>query len=198
MATLQASKTLAVSIAELIHSRLAPEDLRGNIAAGSYDAVLEHHRSVNLLVENNYIGSAFALLRPMYDGCIVGLWATYVATPEFLERFEAGTYTSEPVKVIKQLKRHDDGEYVATLKRIHDQSWKVLSTYVHGGHLQVSRRHADSFVGPNYSEEEICDLLKFSNAMAAIAAMELPDLTGDEPFCISMQALLSNHFAAQA
>ncbi len=113
-----------------MNGRGAPNGLRGNIAAGSFDAVREHHSSINLLIEHCLYGSAFALLRPMFDGCIVGLWATYLATDELLERFEAGRFTLSPQKVITQLKSRDDGSYTDTLQRIYDQAWKPLSSYV--------------------------------------------------------------------
>lgn len=180
-----------------MHSRTAPDGLRRSIAAGSFDAVCEHHRAVNLLVEQRLIGSAFALLRPMYDGCVVGLWAAYVAADALLEQFEAGRYTPEPHKVIKQLKQYDDGSYVETLQRVHNESWKVLSTYVHGGHLQVSRRNAVDFVGPNYANDEVSELLSFSNAMVVIAAMEIPGLTNDQVFIDEMTKVITAYVAKQ-
>ena len=198
MATLLQSKTFASALAAEMQGRTAPDGLRSSVGAGSFDAVLEHHRAVIFLVETRHFGSAFALLRLMYDGCIIGLWATYVATPDLLELFESGRFTPEPPRVLKQLKRHDDGEYAATLQRIHDQSWKILSTYVHGGHLQVSRRNAAEYVGPNYTDDEILDLLTFANAMATIAAMEIPGLTQDEPFSKAINAIVSEYVKTQA
>ena len=187
--SLQRAQELASAIASTIEGRAAPRNLRGSIAAGSFDTVCEHHRAVNLLVQQRIFGSAFALLRAMYDGCILGLWARYVATEPLLSQFEAGRYTPEPHKVLKHLKKYDDGSYVKTLERVHTASWKVLSCYVHGGHLQVSRRNAIDFIGPNYADDEISELLIYSNAMAVIAAMEIPDLTGDESFAIDMMTV---------
>lgn len=197
MSSLQQSQELASGIASVMHSRIAPYDLRGSIAAGSFDAVSEHHRAVNLLIEHRLIGSGLSLLRPMYDGCIVGLWATYVASETLLEQFEAGRFTPEPHKVIKQLKRYDDGNYVETLQRVHEKNWKILSTYVHGGNLQVSRRNTTEHVGPNYTEDDIQDLLAFSNAMAIIAAMEIPDLTNDRAFFDEMIKVINKYVAAR-
>ena len=191
MSILQHSKSLEAGIASTMHNRRAPDGLRGSIVAGSLDAVREHHSAVNLLIDRGLYGSAFALLRSMFDGCIVGLWATYIATNELLERFEVGRFTLEPQRVIKQLKSCDDGDYTDTLQRIYEQAWKPLSSYVHGGHLQVSRRNAAEYVGPNYSEEEIQEVLIFSNAMAIIAAMEMPNLTNDQEFSDEMKKIIN-------
>ncbi len=197
MATLQRSQELALGIASTMQGRKAPDGLRGSVAAGSFDAVCEHHRAINILMEQRFVGSAFALLRPMFDGCIVGLWATYIASDELLERFGDGRFTPEPHKVIKQLKRHDDGSYTDTLHRIYDQAWKPLCSYTHGGRLQVSRRNAADFVGPNYTDDEVREVLTFSNAMAIIAAMEIPSLTSDQAFTDEMMKVVRKHVDAR-
>ncbi|MBY0246414.1 MAG: hypothetical protein K2Q17_02010 [Nitrospiraceae bacterium] len=197
MATLQQAKELALGITSAMNGRGAPNGLRGNIAAGSFDAVREHHSSINLLMENCLYGSAFALLRPMFDGCIVGLWATYLATDELLERFEAGRYTLSPQKIITQLKSRDDGSYTDTLQRMYGQAWKPLSSYVHGGHLSVSRRNAATYVGPSYAVEEVSEVITFSNAMVIIAAIEIPDLTTDPEFKDTMMQVINTYIQKQ-
>jgi hypothetical protein len=194
----QLSKNLERGIISAMHNRRAPDGLRGNIAAGSFDAVREHHGSVNLLIDKGKNGSAFALLRSMLDGCIVGLWATYIASDKILEKFEAGRFTVEPQKVIKQLKPRDDGDYTDTLQRIYDQSWKPFCTYVHGGSLQVSRRNAAEYIGLAYSDEEIKEVLIFSNAMLIIAAMEVPTLTNDHEFSGEINQVINVYLQAVA
>jgi hypothetical protein len=197
MVTLQQSKELASGIASAMNGRVAPHDLRGNIAGGSFDVVREHHCSINLLIEHCLYGSAFALLRPMFDGCLVGLWATYLATDDLLKRFEAGCYTLKPQTVITRLKRQlkprDYGIYTDTLQQIYDQEWKPLSSFVHGGHLPVSRRNATDYIGPSYAEEEIRNMIKFSNAMVILAAMEIPFLTADQAFADAIMKVIHTY-----
>ena len=178
-----------------MQGRMAPPlGVRGNIAAGSFDVVLEHQHAINLLVENHLIGSALVMLRPMYDSCIAGLWSAYVATDRDLEKFNAGNYSIEPQKVIRDLKNSVDKKYLETLQRLHKQSWKTLSNQVHGGNLQVSRRNADTHVGPDYQAEEIAEILTFSNLMAIIAAMQIPDLTNDHEFSSEIEKVINEFF----
>ena len=181
-----------------MHGRRAPNDLRGNIAAGSFDAVREHHSAVNLLISKRLYGSAFALLRSMFDGCMVGLWAFYIADYELLKRFERGHFTVRPQNVIKQLKSCDDGNYTDSLQKIHDQSWEAICSYVHGGHLQVSRRNATEYVGPTYSEKEIQEVLTFSDNMVIIAAMEMPTLTNDQDFKNEITKIINTYLQVVA
>ena len=192
------SQALAIAIATAIENHLAPESRAGLIAAGCYDAVREHHRSVNLLVENGHFGSAFALLRTMLEGCVVGLWATYVASEPEFDRFESGRLTLEPSKVFPRLKPKDDGNYVATLEQIYIRTKSLLSGYVHGGHVQVASRIGETFIGPNYTEQEIDDLLTFSNGMVIIAAMEIATLTGEVALKEEIKRLVSLHVHPQA
>jgi hypothetical protein len=58
----QLSKNLERGIISAMHNRRAPDGLRGNIAAGSFDAVREHHGSVNLLIDKGKNGSAFEVI----------------------------------------------------------------------------------------------------------------------------------------
>jgi len=179
---LKKSQLLADRIIDAMSNRFAPSDFRGSLAGGSLDAALEHHRAVNVLVENRLYGSALTLLRPMYEACITGLWCIYVATDDTLQKFGAGRYKLDPQKVINDLKRKDDGDYTKTLQRIHNQNWETLHGYVHTRNLAIERRNSDTHIGSNYGQAEVIEILEFSNSMAIIAAMELPGLTKDEEF----------------
>nr|MBI3612888.1 hypothetical protein [Nitrospirota bacterium] len=182
MDVLHQSQLLSKEIYALIYGREAPVSLRGSIAGGSYDAVHEHHRSVVLLVEYQLIGSAFVLVRPMFEGCINGLWATYLATDDHLEQFMNGRLTVKPVRELNRLKKKDDGELTETLQRIYTEAWEHMSSYVHGSYVQIARRNAVEYIGSNYPPEEIGDMLRLADSMAILAAMEILSLSKDQSF----------------
>ncbi|MDE3118295.1 MAG: hypothetical protein KGL03_04680, partial [Nitrospirota bacterium] len=76
-----------------------------------------------------------------------------------LERFAEGRQTINPVRTLNRLKKKDDGELTKTLQRIDTEAWEHMSSYVHGGYIQVARRNAIEYIGSNYSSEEIDDML---------------------------------------
>jgi hypothetical protein len=178
---LRRSRQLSDDLYRLTDGREAPSALRQRLAGGSYDAVHEHHRSVGVLMADDLYGSAFVLLRPMFDGCVSGMWLAHLATEDELDRFSRNQLTPEAPKVLKRLEKQGVHS-TQTLRTVYDSAWKGMSGYVHGGYLQVVRRNGVGYIGPNYSDDEICEALTLSNWFALLAAVEISQLTREESF----------------
>jgi hypothetical protein len=190
---LEKSLALELAVEAAISNQLAPTSRNGLIAAGSYDFVRELHRSVNFLVEKKHFGSAFALLRTMLDGCLIGLWATYLASNDEIVLFENNRLTPEPSKILQRLKLKDDGVFAAKLEQIYLDTKQLLNGYVHGGLVQISNRIGEDFIGPNYTEEEICHSLTLSNSMLIIAVLEISTLRGDAALEEELKHITADH-----
>lgn len=181
MSLLDRTQKLSDDLYRVIDGRPVRSGVRERLAGGSFDAVHEHHRSIGLLVQHRLYGSAFTLLRPMFDGCINGMWLAYLANDGELDRFAKNQLTPEPTKVIKRLKKNDVHSS-DVLHRINQSAWQSMSSYVHNGNLQVVRRNGEEFLGPNYSSEEINEVLALANWFALLAAVEIPPLSDDSAF----------------
>lgn len=181
MSLLLRTRKLSDDLYKVVHGREMRAGLRERLAAGSFDAVHEHHRAVGVLVEHQLYGSAFALLRPMFDGCLNGMWLTYLANDSELDQFLKNQLTLQPTKVIKRLKKSDIHS-ADVLKRIRQSAWQAMSNYVHGGYLQIVRRNSEKFLGSNYSPEEIDEVLALANWFALLAAVEIPQFSNDPAF----------------
>lgn len=190
---LDKSVALAAAFEAAIGDQLVPNSPSGLVASCSYDLLREHHRSVNFLVEKKHFGSAFALLRPMLEGCLVGLWATYVASEDEIASFENSRLTPEPSKILQRLKPKDEGDLVTKLKQIYLETKQQLNGYVHSGLIQISGRIGNDFIGPNYTKEEICRALQFSNCMLIIAALEISTLTGNSALGERVKGIAAAH-----
>lgn len=195
---IERSQKLALDIMNSMTGRIAPSDNRNALAGAAFDSVLEHQRAVNLIIQNKMHGSALALLRPMYEGCITGLWCKYVATDKRLCEFEEARFNLDPRQVISDLKATHDVEYRRKLLQIHNQSWRSLHSYVHSGILPISRRLSNSHIGNDYKEDDAVEILQYSNLMAIIAAIELPDLTDDLEFRESIYKVVNEYSPAPA
>ena len=44
-------------------------------------------------------------------------------------------------------------------KILKSKSWKHMNSYTHSGNLQLGRRFTDDYIQPNYSNEEILEVL---------------------------------------
>jgi len=129
-----------------------------------------------VLTEKLLHGSAAALLRPLYEACVNGLWLTYLADEQNLDAFEANRSPPDPSKVLRKLRSRIDAESVAFLERLHAQAIDALNSYVHTGGLQVMRHIGPTMIGPNFSQVEIAECLEFANLVFITSALELRTL----------------------
>ncbi|MBK6744642.1 MAG: hypothetical protein IPG66_17450 [Hydrogenophilales bacterium] len=196
MSLLARTQKLSDDLYNVVDGRPVRSGVRERLAGGSFDAVHEHHRSVALLVQHGLYGSAFVLLRPMFDGCINGMWLTYLANDGELDRFANNRLTPEPTKVIKRLKKNDIHSS-DILHRINQSAWKSMSSYVHGGYLQVVRRNSEEFLGSNYAPAEIEEVLGLANWFALLAAVEITQLSNNPVFFNDVISIAQGYVAAQ-
>jgi hypothetical protein len=195
---LKASSTLAGKIVRAIQGRAIRNDLKTLIAVASFDAALEHHRAIILTVKNNLVGSSFTLLRPMFDSCMVGLWAAHVADDNQIYEFNRRHHYPKPDKVLKALKGKTTSRYLTVLQTIYDSGHGVLDEFVHGGLSMVSRRTDGKNVGACFPNEMISELLHVSNVIAAICATQLADWTNDRRSADGLIAAIDSYFEKRA
>lgn len=179
MTLLLRTRRLSDELYALFDGRHTPSATRQFLAAGAHDAVHEHHRAIGYLVGEGLCGSALALRRVMFDGCIRGLWLTHVATDEEVSRFANERYDPKPERVLKvfeDLNLNGAG----TLRQFYEAGWKVMSSYVHGGFRQVVGRLGSGFVGANYTAEDTDPLLQHANWLALLSAVELAQIAKDK------------------
>ncbi len=64
-----------------------PDDYRTVAVIGFISVLIEHQESVLLLVMQDKVGSASALVRPIVEGAFRGLWVNLPATEEEVKKF---------------------------------------------------------------------------------------------------------------
>ena len=178
MTLLPTSTRLSDALNRVIDGRSAPSADRPFLSAGLHDIVHEHHRAICILASEGLFGSALSLLRPMFDGCIRGLWLRHIATDDEIDQFSKHRFDPNPTTVLKALQKRthlgSDG-----LRRLYDEGWKTMSSYVHGGFHQVVGRLGNGFIGSNYPQEMVDALLKEANWIALLSAVEIAEISSD-------------------
>ena len=127
-----------------------------------FDIDVEHLHSLHLLISNDNIGSAAALVRTFYETFFRALWVNAFATPEQLEKIRNNDFNfmrdegSMGSKIEKL-----DSYYTGTdfFKNLKDGVWGIMSDYTHSGSYQLSRRWTDDELVPNYKENEILEII---------------------------------------
>jgi hypothetical protein len=160
-------------------------EARTRLAAGCLDTALEHHKAILLLVSRSLYGSAFALVRLLFEAYTRGIWLHRCASDSDLDLFKAKKLDKKFSTFIQEIERID-GFDEGVLLNAKLKSWNAMNSYTHSGFMQIARRNTESTIEPNYSEDEIIEVLNFANAMGLLSALEISLLAGSEQLANSI------------
>jgi hypothetical protein len=151
---------------QLFHRHEYPQDTRSLLLRAYVDIALEHHEAIWVLTERRLNGSAFAMVRPVFDTMYRAFWINKVATEQEIEQAiddELGFPIDKILKEIKQGYFSDRppeeaelfGEILQTLR----DAWGAMCSFTHSGALPIRRRFTGDELKPNYSEGAIAEAL---------------------------------------
>lgn len=153
---------------------------------------MEHAESVKILIASGNFTSALGLIRLQYEALLRAMWLCYAASDDtvskLLREFTRETIgTSEklpmPAEMLKGLEGKAPQGAMVSLIGFKENSWKPLSSYVHGG-VHALHRHSTG-----YPTSLLADTLRASNALSTMAAMLAVILSGDRTIAGGMQEL---------
>jgi hypothetical protein len=151
------------------------------MAFGCLDLAVEHQSGIAVLADQPLWGPAFALLRIQFEAFIRGVWLGRCADDDQLVWFADGKLDKhrkfhELVTEVEQALKHD-GEVLTTLRK---QSWSLFNDFTHTGFQHVVRRNSVTTTGPNYTDQELIQALRFTSAIGLLAAIEMLSLSGNQ------------------
>jgi hypothetical protein len=145
---------------------------RLRLAAGCLDVALEHQKAIVLLVSRYLYGSAFSLVRLIFESYVRGVWLHSCASDSELARFKAGKLDKTFGTLIQELEQLD-GFNVGVLSAAKNAWWNAMNSFTHSGYLQVVRRNTEITIQPNYTEGETLEALNFANAVGVLSAIAI-------------------------
>jgi hypothetical protein len=159
-----------------IHDMPVNASLRNKLAGACFDMAVEHQKAIVTLVANNLNGSAFALIRALFESYIRGLWLHKCATDAELERFlqteELSKNFGNLCDDLEKLEAFQDG----VLSKVKKQSWKAMNSYTHTGMQQIVRRLTSETIEANYDDDEIIEAINFSCGIGWLVAIAICDV----------------------
>jgi len=164
---------------QAVHEIELPANER-NRAAGSCLAIAQdHHHAIVVLLDNRLYASSFALLRVEFEAYIRGEWLALCATDTDIQKFLSG---KEPPKIGCML---NDLEKTSTFEEqklscLKERTWKAMCSYTHTGGLHVQRWNTAEAIEPNYSDEELVEVLQFADIIASLSVLGIAKLRNDE------------------
>jgi len=153
-------------------------DDRTRLAACCLHMAHEHHKAIVLLVAKSLVGSAFALVRLIFEAYVRGIWLHRCASDREVARFKAEKL-KKGFDVLVQEIEELDGFESGTLSNMKKKSWKAMNSFTHTGFAQAVRRTTDTTIEPNYDAQEVLEALHFSRAIDFLSAIATADLAGN-------------------
>ena len=155
---------------------------RNRVAGGLFHLSLEHHGAVQLLISNKpypHYGSAYALLRPQFEGFVRGVWFHHCANEQELKNF---INNCEPPRIdklilaIETIPGYEEGFLKATKRNV----WKIMCSYTHGDFTQVASRNTATEITANYSEAQVAELVSGACSITLLVAVAFARLLDNE------------------
>jgi len=153
-----------------IEGKSVPFNDRAIIAAGCLNLSLEHHKSIVLTTTAEFYGSAFALVRLQFEAYLRGVWLSYCATDQAIEKFKNDKLDVRIGTMISALEKQDAFN-VGVLSNIKNDSLSAMNSFTHAGVLSINRYFSATEIGSNFSPEEINGTLDFADTFALMAAL---------------------------
>lgn len=156
-----------------------PANNRVRAAASCLAIAQDHHHAIVVLLDARLYASCFALVRVAFEAYVRGEWLSLCATDAQVRKFLMGREPSKIDVLLSALERTDafkDG----ALSLIKTRTWKALCAYTHTGGLHVQRWNTSGGIEPNYSIDEILEVLRFADTVATLSVLGVVSLTNDE------------------
>jgi len=157
-------------LGDLVTSYDYPTDPKSQILLAYHSIMAEHHGAIWLLIQNNINGSAFALVRSLYEPLYRAHWIIGCATTKQIDEVLKGKDIFP--KMYEMVEKIDAafgiGDFFQNIKK---NSWGPMNDYTHSGIRQIGRRFKDDAVEPNYEIGEIIEVLNGINIALMLMAM---------------------------
>src|SRR4030043_716660 len=145
---------------------------RTRLAAGCLDTALEHQKAIVLLVANKLYGSAFSLARLIFEAYVRGVWLQMCASDSEIEEYKNDKLNKKFASLIQDIEKCD-GFNEGVLSTAKAANWNPMNSYTHSGYLQSVRRNKGETIEPNYTPEEIIEVLNIANALGMLSALQV-------------------------
>ncbi|HXG69774.1 MAG TPA: hypothetical protein VNJ04_04080 [Gemmatimonadaceae bacterium] len=177
-------KSLQQSIATLnwIHSKLhgqkipkMPTSKRMQLAGGCWHVTIEHSMAIVVLVDQSLHGSALALVRPLFESYIRGMWLMHAATDAEVDAAGRDEFPRDINKLTRALRAAGASHFTA----LKEQWWKRLCSLTHTGYQQIGARLTPEGLGYAYDNDEIAQALGWADGIGLLAVVAFAGMAED-------------------
>ncbi len=176
---LDAAKEYGEWLRRVVHERELPGGGRVRASAGCLLIAQDHHHAIVVLLDARCFASVFALVRVIFEAYVRGAWLSLCATDAEVEAFLTGAEPPSSGIMLAAIEQRP-GFQEMILSHIKATTWKSMCAYTHTGGLHVQRWNTKDGIGPNYSVDEIIEVLRFAEVFASLSVLGVLALAGDD------------------
>jgi hypothetical protein len=153
-------------LCQLLQHHEYPDDTKSLLLRAYVDIALEHHEAIWRLTESKLNGSAFAMVRPVFDTMFRALWINKVATERQIEQAIDDNLGFPIDKILYQIKEGyfsdrppDEAQLSDKILQKLKEAWGPMCSFTHSGALQIRRRFTGDELKPKYDDAAIVEAL---------------------------------------
>lgn len=139
----------------------APTGDRNTLLMAYWSLAFEFHRSILCLIEHQFYGAAFALVRPTVEAT-VRAHVVLMCSNEILERLHRDEYRTNFSTVGEEIDRSFGMDNF--FQNFLTKAMEALHSYTHAGLFQLGRRFKGTDLAANYKEGEIIEVIRTSTS----------------------------------
>lgn len=166
-------------IGEKIDGKSIPGDFRNRTAAACFHISLSHHVAVASLLSTYRFASAFALLRPLMESYLRGMWLAKVATDHQIENLKNGTELPKSKQIAQALEDLGLCDKLILTNIVKD-AWPVYCDFTHTGTRPIYTHMSETGISADIDVEMVNDFCIHCNMWAILSALGLCGLIGNE------------------
>jgi Family of unknown function (DUF6988) len=188
---LERANTMRNQVKEILSKPRFDADERTNVAAAFVMQAVEHHESITLLVSKKFVGSAFALLRPLMECWVRGAWVMLCANEDQFRRVTAEDRWPKFNEMVTANDARTGLTDLTVFQDMKDRAYEALNSYTHTGMLQLGRRfNAAGEPEPSYSDKEQCLLCRYATSMVLLLVRPFLEVHGHHEAAVEIDKLM--------
>lgn len=168
-----------------VHEKELPGSNRTRAAGSCFAIAQDHHHAIVLLVEHQLYASAFSLLRSAFEAYVRGQWLAHCANDEQIEKY-LKDWSPPKIDALLTAVEKTPGFSEQVLSRVKAKGWDTMCAYTHSGGLHIQRWNTSDGIEPNYSPQEVLEVLAFAEFIGVMSVLGIAELANDEELALRL------------
>src|SRR6516165_6410831 len=154
---LDRARKFGEQVEQIVISNHYTDGERDTVLLAYWELVSEFHRGIHTLIQNEFYGSAFALVRPVVES-VVRAYIAIMGSEEDVKRLREDTYKLNFKEIGPKIDAAFGLDHFME-SFLNEKTRSALHSYTHAGLQQLGRRFRGGQVRPNYSDEELVEVI---------------------------------------